>query len=183
VRRLVLDTITVILGAALVVGILTNLGRQDKLCQVVRGTVASSDATLGKPGSPGYAYYKVHPTELKAAHKQARELLKQLDYCGIPKQHPAPVKRKPKPRAHQRAAHQAAALSKRPGSGLGKRPAPAPDRSESTPRHPRHPHHPKLPQTAAPQQPATPSPSPAQPAPPRIVCLPAIDSVVPQTCI
>jgi hypothetical protein len=41
--------------------------------------IKASDASLGKPGSPGFAYYKTHPGELEAAHKANAKYLKRFD--------------------------------------------------------------------------------------------------------
>lgn len=53
----------------------------DRLCNVIYTLVARSGATVGKPGSPGYAYYREHPDELKKARAQNQEFLHQLP-CG-----------------------------------------------------------------------------------------------------
>jgi hypothetical protein len=50
----------------------------DKLCNVLYSLVARSGASVGQPGSPGYAYYHSHPTELKAARAQNQRFLDDL---------------------------------------------------------------------------------------------------------
>lgn len=50
----------------------------DKLCNVIHTLVARSGATVGKPGSPGYAYYKQHPDELAKARAQNQDFLNEL---------------------------------------------------------------------------------------------------------
>ena len=53
----------------------------DKICDVLYRTVASSGATVGKRGTPGYAYYQAHPDELAAARAQNHRFLDDLP-CG-----------------------------------------------------------------------------------------------------
>jgi hypothetical protein len=48
---------------------------QNTLCKVIYATIAKSGATVGKPGTPGYAYYQEHPEELRVARAQNEELL------------------------------------------------------------------------------------------------------------
>lgn len=67
------------IGASLIFG-----DRQDRLCQVLRGTIEKSGASIGKKGSPGYNYYKQHPDEKRTAQQQNRELVEQLDFCSGP---------------------------------------------------------------------------------------------------
>lgn len=52
--------------------------RNAKLCEVLYRLVARSGATVGKAGTPGYAYYKQHPEELKLARQQNRQFLREL---------------------------------------------------------------------------------------------------------
>ncbi len=52
--------------------------RNDKLCAVLYSLVARSGATIGQPGSPGYAYYHSHPAELAVAKKQNHDFLDAL---------------------------------------------------------------------------------------------------------
>lgn len=44
----------------------------------IRFSVASIDAELGKPGTPGYSYYRQHPDELAKAHALNQETLRQF---------------------------------------------------------------------------------------------------------
>lgn len=55
-----------------------------KLCNVLRGRIASSSATFGQKGAPFFAYFQEHPDELRAARAQNREWLKALDCDHLP---------------------------------------------------------------------------------------------------
>lgn len=50
----------------------------DQLCNVIYSLVARSGATVGKPGTPGYAYYSQHPDELAKARAQNQDFLNEL---------------------------------------------------------------------------------------------------------
>lgn len=50
----------------------------EKFCTVLYQLVARSGATVGKPGTPGFAYYQAHPTELAAAREQNNDFLHDL---------------------------------------------------------------------------------------------------------
>lgn len=55
-----------------------------QLCTVIHRIVAGSAATVGTPGSPGYAYYHAHPSELRAQRAANRKTLAQLDCDHLP---------------------------------------------------------------------------------------------------
>jgi hypothetical protein len=55
-----------------------------QLCNVLHRLVASSAATLGKPGTPLYAYYQDHPAELRVARARSQDALDQLDCDHLP---------------------------------------------------------------------------------------------------
>lgn len=55
-----------------------------RLCTVLYNLVARSGATIGRPGTPGYAYYHAHLDELRAARKQNTEFLRELDCHHLP---------------------------------------------------------------------------------------------------
>lgn len=55
----------------------------NQLCSVLYTLIARAGATTGTPGSPGYAYYREHPTELVAARKQNDAFLAELP-CSAP---------------------------------------------------------------------------------------------------
>lgn len=42
---------------------------------LLHALVATSDGRLGRPGTPGYAYYRDHPDELRAAHASNKVIL------------------------------------------------------------------------------------------------------------
>lgn len=44
----------------------------EALKTVVRQVITQSAATLGRKGTPGYAYYRAHPEELRVAKRDAR---------------------------------------------------------------------------------------------------------------
>lgn len=80
---------TRILIAAIIGGMLALTGslvfrareqthRDDKLCGVLAGMIYRSGATIGTPGTPGYAYYQEHPDELQLARDQNKNFLAQL---------------------------------------------------------------------------------------------------------
>ena len=56
---------------------------RDQLCLVLSSLISRSGATLGQPGSPGYAYYRDHPVELSAARRQNAAYLTALP-CSTP---------------------------------------------------------------------------------------------------
>ncbi len=60
-----------------VVWVLTTQ-RSERLCSVLYSLVARSGATIGKPGTPGYAYYHSHPAELRVAREQNQDFLDAL---------------------------------------------------------------------------------------------------------
>lgn len=51
---------------------------QTSLCTVLFNLVDSSQKTLGKPHTPLYAYYKIHPDELAFARRRNLEALRKL---------------------------------------------------------------------------------------------------------
>lgn len=55
-----------------------------RVSTVLEQIVLASDKSLGHPGSPGYAYYHVHPEELRQAHLANRRLIDKLNpkKCG-----------------------------------------------------------------------------------------------------
>lgn len=55
-----------------------------QLCDVLYRIVANGGANTGKPGTPGYAYYREHPDELRAAKASNRRTLKELDCDHLP---------------------------------------------------------------------------------------------------
>lgn len=67
-----------VLGYRLYVGGQTD----EQLCAVMYRLVARSGATIGKPGSPGYDYYRTHPMELALAREQNKRFLRELP-CTI----------------------------------------------------------------------------------------------------
>ena len=56
---------------------------RNTLCAVLYQQVDRTRMTLGLPGTPGYAYYRGHPEELRLARSQARRQLRELP-CGPP---------------------------------------------------------------------------------------------------
>lgn len=64
--------------AALLVWQQISVRTDRQLCDVVYSFVARSGASSGKPGSPGYAYYKAHPGERAAADQQNQSFLDDL---------------------------------------------------------------------------------------------------------
>lgn len=85
-RRLL---VVLVLAVALLAGALLVRSRQvtrtdAKLCRVLRALVAGSGATVGKPGTPGYAYYQAHPKELAAARAQNQRFVAALDCEHLP---------------------------------------------------------------------------------------------------
>lgn len=55
----------------------------EKICQqslgLLHALIATSDGRLGRPGTPGFAYYRDHPDELRAAHAANKVILAQTD--------------------------------------------------------------------------------------------------------
>ncbi len=66
-----------VLAVFLSIWIVTT-ARNDRLCAVLYSLVARSGATIGQPGTPGYAYYHAHPQELRVARKQNHDFLNAL---------------------------------------------------------------------------------------------------------
>jgi hypothetical protein len=56
----------------------TTTRTQANLCGVLYRIIEASDASLGKPGAPGFVYYRDHPEELRAAHRANKRTLNQL---------------------------------------------------------------------------------------------------------
>jgi hypothetical protein len=56
----------------------TSLHQQQSLCSVLYSVILTSDKSLGKPGTPGYFYYQLHPDEVKVAHRYNRRTLNEL---------------------------------------------------------------------------------------------------------
>lgn len=77
----VLLAITLLFGALVVRAYWLNTTNQ-RLCGVLYSLVARSGANVGKPGTPGYAYYHAHPEELRLARKQNQDFLNQLPCKG-----------------------------------------------------------------------------------------------------
>lgn len=50
----------------------------ESLKTVVRRQIVQSEHLIGRPGSPGYAYYKEHPAELRAARQEAQRELSEF---------------------------------------------------------------------------------------------------------
>ncbi len=57
---------------------------RSQLCAVLYSMIQGSGAQIGKPGSPGYDYYRHHPRELARARQQNRAFLNALP-CGNPR--------------------------------------------------------------------------------------------------
>lgn len=47
--------------------------------ELIHTLILASDASLGKPGSPGAAYYRAHPGELRQAHLANRAFASRSD--------------------------------------------------------------------------------------------------------
>ena len=81
-----MNLLTVLAGAAIVIGIQTVFGRQDKVCQVIYEFVAQSRQQAGKPGSSGYEIYRRLPARarrqsIRRAREDGRRLLTKLEFC------------------------------------------------------------------------------------------------------
>lgn len=90
--------LTIVAGIALwVIALIyaANKAQQerDRLCLVLYALVNRSGANVGKPGSPGYSYYRAHPAELARARKQNHEFLDALP-CK-PRPAPPPLRKGP----------------------------------------------------------------------------------------
>lgn len=55
-----------------------NALRGQSTCEVVKTQVSASIAAIGRPGSPGYAYYQAHPMERQAAIRSSEDLRDKL---------------------------------------------------------------------------------------------------------
>lgn len=89
-RRLHPHGATIALGIALVLASMsltlallvwqtTGARARQQLCLAIYSIVVHSGASVGRKGSPGYAYYQQHPRELAAARRQNLRVL-----AGLP---------------------------------------------------------------------------------------------------
>lgn len=83
-RLLALLGIAGILALAIAFGVRATLVDRDadQLCDVLYTLIAGSGASVGQPGSPGFAYYQQHPEELAQARAQNAAFLAELPCDG-----------------------------------------------------------------------------------------------------
>lgn len=48
------------------------------VCVVLVQRIKAADEAIGKPGTPGYAYYHAHPEEIQASHAANKKTIDQL---------------------------------------------------------------------------------------------------------
>lgn len=70
----------------------TNRAQQqrDRLCLVMYALINRNGEQIGKEGSPGYSYYRVHPKEREQARRQNKRFLAALP-CN-PEPPPPPLR-------------------------------------------------------------------------------------------